>query len=78
MALGEPETLPAAIEKAADVVSRGLDHVAAENSLSAADTLFSDLLGLPFALGPLPLLMGATMFLQQKIHGSSHWNKNSR
>lgn len=39
MALGEPETLPKAIEKAAEVVSRGLDHVATENSLSLADTL---------------------------------------
>jgi hypothetical protein len=39
MPLGEPETLPAAIEKAAIVVSQGLDHVATENSLSAADTL---------------------------------------
>ena len=35
--------------------------------LSAADTLFSDLLGLGFALGPLPLIMGFTMFLQQKM-----------
>lgn len=35
--------------------------------LSAADTLFSDLMGLPFALGPLPLIMGFTMFLQQKM-----------
>jgi len=37
------------------------------HDLSAADTLFSSLLGLPFALGPLPLLMGASMFLQQKM-----------
>ena len=36
--------------------------------LSAADTLFSDLLGLGFALGPLPLIMGFTMFLQQKLN----------
>lgn len=35
--------------------------------LSAADTLFSDALGLGFALGPLPLIMGFTMFLQQKM-----------
>jgi len=37
------------------------------NDLSAPDTLFSDLLGLPFILGPLPLLMGASMFLQQRM-----------
>jgi hypothetical protein len=41
MPLGEPETLPAAIEKAAVVVSQGLDYVATENGLSAADTLRS-------------------------------------
>ena len=35
--------------------------------LSAADTLFSDALGLGFALGPLPLIMGLTMFIQQKM-----------
>jgi YidC/Oxa1 family membrane protein insertase len=35
--------------------------------LSAADTLFSDALDLSFALGPLPLIMGFTMFLQQKM-----------
>ncbi len=35
--------------------------------LSAADTLFSDALDLGFALGPLPLIMGFTMFLQQKM-----------
>ena len=35
--------------------------------LSAADTLISDALGLGFALGPLPLIMGVTMFLQQKM-----------
>ena len=39
MPLGEPETLPGAIEKAAQVVSLGLDYVASENALSAADTL---------------------------------------
>jgi YidC/Oxa1 family membrane protein insertase len=37
------------------------------SDLSAPDTLFSGLLGLPFTLGPLPLLMGASMFLQQKM-----------
>jgi len=35
--------------------------------LSAADTLFSDAMNLGFALGPLPLIMGFTMFLQQKM-----------
>lgn len=35
--------------------------------LSAADTLISDALGLGFALGPLPVIMGFTMFLQQKM-----------
>lgn len=35
--------------------------------LSAADTLISDALNLGFALGPLPLIMGFTMFLQQKM-----------
>lgn len=35
--------------------------------LSAADTLISDALGLGFALGPLPIIMGFTMFLQQKM-----------
>ncbi len=35
--------------------------------LSGPDALFSHLLGLPFTLGPLPLLMGATMFIQQKM-----------
>ncbi|HEW81326.1 MAG TPA: hypothetical protein ENH18_03045, partial [Nitrospirae bacterium] len=33
--------------------------------------LISGLLGLPFALGPLPLLMGATMVLQQKMTPSA-------
>jgi len=37
------------------------------NDLSAADTLFTHLFGLPFTLGPLPLIMGFTMFLQQKM-----------
>ena len=35
--------------------------------LSAADTLFTTLFGLPFTLGPLPLIMGFTMYLQQKM-----------
>ncbi len=35
--------------------------------LSAADTLISDALGLGFALGPLPIIMGFTMFIQQKM-----------
>ena len=39
--------------------------------LSVADTLFTDLLGLPFTLGPLPLVMGFTMFLQQKMTPST-------
>jgi YidC/Oxa1 family membrane protein insertase len=43
--------------------------------LSAADTLFTQLFGLPFTLGPLPLLMGATMFLQQKMTPSTGGNE---
>ncbi len=39
--------------------------------LSAADTLISGFLGLPFALGPLPLIMGASMWLQQKLSPST-------
>ncbi len=35
--------------------------------LSAADTLISDAMGLGFALGPLPIIMGFTMFVQQKM-----------
>jgi len=35
--------------------------------LSAADTLISDAMNLGFTLGPLPLIMGFTMFLQQKM-----------
>ncbi|WP_020678234.1 membrane protein insertase YidC [Geopsychrobacter electrodiphilus] len=35
--------------------------------LSAADTLISDAFHLGFALGPLPLIMGFTMFLQQRM-----------
>jgi YidC/Oxa1 family membrane protein insertase len=39
--------------------------------LSGPDALFSQLLGLPFTLGPLPLLMGVTMFIQQKMTPTS-------
>jgi hypothetical protein len=39
MPLGEPETLPSAIEKAAIVVSGGLDHVAGENGISGVEAL---------------------------------------
>jgi YidC/Oxa1 family membrane protein insertase len=35
--------------------------------LAGPDNLFGLMLGLPFVLGPLPLLMGATMFIQQKM-----------
>jgi YidC/Oxa1 family membrane protein insertase len=35
--------------------------------LSGPDALISQLLGLPFTLGPLPLVMGVTMFIQQKM-----------
>jgi YidC/Oxa1 family membrane protein insertase len=37
------------------------------NDLSAPDALFTHLFSLPFTLGPLPLLMGASMFVQQKM-----------
>jgi YidC/Oxa1 family membrane protein insertase len=39
--------------------------------LSASDALFTHLLGLPFTLGPLPILMGASMFVQQKMTPSA-------
>jgi YidC/Oxa1 family membrane protein insertase len=39
--------------------------------LSGPDNLFGHLLGLPFVIGPLPLLMGATMFIQQKMTPSN-------
>jgi len=39
--------------------------------LSGPDNLFGDLIGLPFVIGPLPLLMGATMFIQQKMTPSN-------
>jgi YidC/Oxa1 family membrane protein insertase len=35
--------------------------------LAGPDNLFGLMLGLPFVIGPLPLLMGATMFIQQKM-----------
>jgi YidC/Oxa1 family membrane protein insertase len=39
--------------------------------LSGPDNLFGQLLGLPFVIGPLPLVMGATMFIQQKMTPSN-------
>ncbi len=39
--------------------------------LSGPDNLFGQMLGFPFVIGPLPLLMGATMFIQQKMTPSS-------
>jgi YidC/Oxa1 family membrane protein insertase len=39
--------------------------------LSGPDNLFGQMLGLPFVIGPLPLLMGATMFIQQKMTPST-------
>lgn len=39
--------------------------------LSGPDNLFGQLLGLPIVIGPLPLLMGATMFIQQKMTPST-------
>lgn len=39
--------------------------------LSGPDNLFGQLLGLPFVIGPLPLVMGATMFVQQKMTPSN-------
>jgi YidC/Oxa1 family membrane protein insertase len=35
--------------------------------LSGPDALFTQLLGLPFTIGPLPLVMGVTMVIQQKM-----------
>ena len=37
--LGDSETLPETMEKAAEVASRGLEHVAQETGLSVADVL---------------------------------------
>lgn len=39
--------------------------------LSGPDNLFGHMLGLPFVIGPLPLVMGATMFVQQKMTPSN-------
>jgi YidC/Oxa1 family membrane protein insertase len=39
--------------------------------LSGPDNLFGQMLGLPFVIGPLPLVMGATMFIQQKMTPSN-------
>ena len=39
MPLGEPETLPAALERAAEFTSRGLEFLAQENQIGAADVL---------------------------------------
>jgi hypothetical protein len=39
MPLGDPDTLPAAIEKAASVASGGLEYVASENALGMAEVL---------------------------------------
>jgi YidC/Oxa1 family membrane protein insertase len=35
--------------------------------LAGPDNLFGELLHIPFVIGPLPLLMGASMFVQQKM-----------
>jgi YidC/Oxa1 family membrane protein insertase len=35
--------------------------------LAAPDNLFSEMLGISFVIGPLPLVMGATMFIMQKM-----------
>jgi YidC/Oxa1 family membrane protein insertase len=39
--------------------------------LAGPDNYFSERFGLPFVVGPLPLLMGASMFLQQKMTPTS-------
>ncbi len=39
--------------------------------LAGPDNLFSELLHLPFVIGPLPILMGITMFIQQKMTPSN-------
>jgi len=39
--------------------------------LSGPDNLIGHALGLPFVLGPLPVVMGATMFIQQKMTPTS-------
>lgn len=50
---------------------RGAPWIFWIKDLSAPDMFFTDLLGLPFTVGLLPLLMGAGMFLQQKMTGSA-------
>ena len=39
LSLGDVETLPIAIEKGAQIVSRGLEHVAAETATPASEVL---------------------------------------
>lgn len=41
------------------------------NDLSGPDNLIGHALGLPFVIGPLPIVMGATMFIQQKMTPTS-------
>jgi len=41
------------------------------NDLSGPDNLFGQMLGLPFVLGPLPLIMGVSMYFQQKLTPTS-------
>lgn len=41
------------------------------NDLSSADKLFSDMLGLPFTVGLLPILMGLGMLVQQKMSSAT-------
>lgn len=50
---------------------RGAPWIFWIKDLSAPDTFFTDLFGLPFTVGLLPLLMGAGMFLQQKMTASA-------
>ena len=51
MPLGEPDTLPKAIEKAAEVASRGLEFLASENATSYADVLGRSTLDNLFRVG---------------------------
>ena len=37
--LGDAESIPVAVEKAAELVSRGLEHVAAERGLAVSEVL---------------------------------------
>jgi YidC/Oxa1 family membrane protein insertase len=39
--------------------------------LSAPDNFFGERFGLPFVVGPLPIIMGASMFIQQKMTPTS-------